>query len=181
MPPRASADGLWDASAAAAAPRGFGSGSLALDELDGMLAEEMDAESIAVKRLPPDIRVKRDRILLKWADFVRSAGVPRAPPSPPVAALRNVSLSFGGEPVLDGVSWEVCEGQIVGVVGESGCGKSTQLRLLAGEVAPSGGEAWRAEAPFPHVDVHHVPQEAVHAHHPTQLPRVAMQLTTARM
>ena len=44
MPPRASADGLWDASAAAAAPRGFGSGSLALDGLDGMLAEEMDAD-----------------------------------------------------------------------------------------------------------------------------------------
>ena len=33
----------------------------------------------------------------------------------------------------------------MGVVGESGCGKSTQLKLLAGELVPSSGAVWRAD------------------------------------
>ena len=48
-----------------------------------------------------------------------------------------MSLGFGEERALRAVSWEVCAGQIVGVVGESGCGKSSQLRLLAG--VPAAG------------------------------------------
>ena len=113
-------------------PRGFGGGGAALDSIRDW-AEETEAYAGAM--LPAELRARRDKILLKWANFVQTAGR-RTPPSPPIAALRNVSLWFGDEMVLREVSWELCEGQILGVVGESGCGKSTQLRLLAEEATP---------------------------------------------
>ena len=114
-------------------PRGFGGGGAALDSIRDW-AEETEAYAGAM--LPAELRARRDKILLKWANFVQTAGR-RTPPSPPIAALRNVSLWFGDEMVLREVSWELCEGQILGVVGESGCGKSTQLRLLAEEATPA--------------------------------------------
>lgn len=43
---------------------------------------------------------------------------------------------------LDGVSFQVNEGEALAIVGESGAGKSTLLRLLLGELAPDGGAAW---------------------------------------
>jgi oligopeptide transport system ATP-binding protein len=41
-----------------------------------------------------------------------------------------------------GVTLEVAEGETVGLVGESGCGKSSLARCIAGLVPPSGGEMW---------------------------------------
>lgn len=46
------------------------------------------------------------------------------------AGAVNVSFSYGGKTVLDGVSVEVPEHQIVGIVGRSGSGKSTLLKLF---------------------------------------------------
>ncbi len=46
------------------------------------------------------------------------------------AALRNVSFSYDGETVLNQLSVSFPENQIIGVVGKSGCGKSTMLKLL---------------------------------------------------
>ena len=51
----------------------------------------------------------------------------------PALSFREVSFSYDGEgPVLDGLSFEVGEGEVVALVGASGCGKSTILRLLCG-------------------------------------------------
>jgi phospholipid/cholesterol/gamma-HCH transport system ATP-binding protein len=46
--------------------------------------------------------------------------------------FEDVWLSFGGQPVLRGVSMECAEGQITSIVGPSGSGKSTVLRLAMG-------------------------------------------------
>ena len=46
------------------------------------------------------------------------------------AACEDVTFSYGGETILDGLDAQFPENRIVGVVGPSGCGKSTMLRLL---------------------------------------------------
>uniref|UniRef100_A0A7C4S6Z2 ABC transporter ATP-binding protein n=1 Tax=Geoglobus ahangari TaxID=113653 RepID=A0A7C4S6Z2_9EURY len=53
--------------------------------------------------------------------------------------IENIRKSYGDLKVLDGVSFEVREGEILCIVGESGCGKTTLLKIIAGiEKADSG-------------------------------------------
>jgi ATP-binding cassette, subfamily F, member 3 len=57
-----------------------------------------------------------------------------------VAELKSVSMSYGQLQVLDGVDLAVERGRKVALVGPNGAGKSTMLRILAGTLAPTGGE-----------------------------------------
>lgn len=54
--------------------------------------------------------------------------------------LRNLVLSYGGAPVVDGLNLDVRAGEILVLTGPSGCGKSTVLRALAGLLAPDSGD-----------------------------------------
>lgn len=56
----------------------------------------------------------------------------------PVLA-KGLAKSFGEKQVLQDLSLEIPAGQFVAVIGRSGCGKSTFLRLVAGLESPSGG------------------------------------------
>ena len=51
----------------------------------------------------------------------------------------GVSRSFGGRPVLEGVSFDVGPGEVVGLLGPNGAGKSTTIRVLLGLLRPSSG------------------------------------------
>ena len=53
--------------------------------------------------------------------------------------IRNLSVSFGSAPSVEGVDMSVEAGEIVGVVGESGSGKTTLARMILGLVEPSRG------------------------------------------
>lgn len=57
-------------------------------------------------------------------------------------SLQQVSLRYesASVPVLDAISLEVNAGELVVALGPSGCGKTSLLKLMAGFVAPSGGE-----------------------------------------
>src|ERR1700751_5969028 len=59
-----------------------------------------------------------------------------------VLRLVNVSKSFGATPAIDGVSFEVKRGEIVGVIGRSGAGKSTLIRCLNGLERADSGEIY---------------------------------------
>ena len=55
-------------------------------------------------------------------------------------SLRDVSLAFGGPPVLDGVSLSVSRGLRAALTGRNGEGKSTLFKVIAGELEPDAGE-----------------------------------------
>ena len=46
--------------------------------------------------------------------------------------IRNLTMKYGGRPVIDGLNLDLEKGQIVGLLGENGSGKTTLLRILTG-------------------------------------------------
>ena len=53
--------------------------------------------------------------------------------------MQSLSRTFGGRPVVDGVSLTIAAGQVTCLLGPSGCGKSTTLRMIAGVDTPDTG------------------------------------------
>ena len=62
-----------------------------------------------------------------------------------LVTLSNVTLSYGGNLVLDEVGFEIQRGDKIGLVGENGSGKSTILRLIAGDEQPLEGNIARSQ------------------------------------
>ena len=62
-----------------------------------------------------------------------------------VIDLLDVSVSFGGRPVLRDVEWRIAPGERTGIVGANGAGKSTLLGLIAGTIAPDAGRVKRGK------------------------------------
>ena len=57
----------------------------------------------------------------------------------PKVSIRNLTKSFDGKKILNGISFDLKEGEFLSVLGPSGCGKTTLLRILIGlETADSG-------------------------------------------
>jgi ABC-2 type transport system ATP-binding protein len=54
--------------------------------------------------------------------------------------IRNLSKSFGGKPALDDFSFHVGKGEIHGLLGHNGAGKSTTLGIILGMVMPDSGD-----------------------------------------
>lgn len=59
---------------------------------------------------------------------------------PPILTLSDISLTFGGNPLLEGLNLTVQPGDRVALVGRNGSGKSTLLKIMAGLVQPDTGE-----------------------------------------
>jgi branched-chain amino acid transport system ATP-binding protein len=58
----------------------------------------------------------------------------------PVLEVRDLSKHFGGIHAVEGVSFDVNEGEILGIIGPNGSGKSTLFNCILGQLNPSGGE-----------------------------------------
>ena len=63
----------------------------------------------------------------------------RSTPPDPALELVDVSVSLGGRPVLDRVSWRIRPGERWVVLGRNGCGKTTLLRIASLNLHPSSG------------------------------------------
>ena len=55
--------------------------------------------------------------------------------------VRDLICGYGDAPVLNGVSFRVSQGEMLGVIGPNGCGKTTLLRAVSGVLRWAGGEA----------------------------------------
>ncbi|HJX31656.1 MAG TPA: ATP-binding cassette domain-containing protein [Thermodesulfobacteriota bacterium] len=53
--------------------------------------------------------------------------------------INDVSMNFGGPPLLDGVTLQIEAGERIGLLGRNGSGKSTLMKLLAGQITPDSG------------------------------------------
>ena len=73
-------------------------------------------------------------------------------------SLKDVSLAFGGPPVLDKVSLSISKGLRAALTGRNGEGKSTLMKVIAGMLEPDGGEIVRA----PNLKTIYVSQEVPH-------------------
>lgn len=60
----------------------------------------------------------------------------------PIIKLEGVSKSFSGNVVLDQVDLEIYRGEALGIIGPSGTGKSTVLRIIAGLMQPDEGNVY---------------------------------------
>ncbi|MCX7169278.1 MAG: ABC transporter ATP-binding protein [Proteobacteria bacterium] len=54
--------------------------------------------------------------------------------------LSNVSFAYDRRPVLMDINMEIPRGKVVAIMGSSGCGKTTTLRLIGGKLKPTSGE-----------------------------------------
>ena len=58
----------------------------------------------------------------------------------PIISLENISLSFGNRKILDNISFKINHGQILGMLGPNGVGKSTIFNLITGLIKPDYGK-----------------------------------------
>ena len=60
--------------------------------------------------------------------------------------IHDVHLSYGQQPVLNGVSFTLGSGEIIGFLGDNGSGKTTTLSILSGVLRPQQGSIeWNGE------------------------------------
>ncbi len=75
----------------------------------------------------------------------------------PYLILDKLELAYGHWPLLDGASLVVDRGERIGLIGRNGTGKSSLIKIIAGEQTADAGEIWRQ----PGLRLGYVPQEPV--------------------
>lgn len=85
--------------------------------------------------------------------------------APPLIQLKDISLTFGGTPLLNGVELSVSQGERVCLIGRNGSGKSTLLKIVAGLVEPDKGSRFVQ----PGATIRYLPQEPDFSGHATTL------------
>ena len=102
----------------------------ALEEKEGLLKNIEQAEDLKLSSLP------------HFSDTL--------------VTFRNVSLAYDRRAILTGVNFSLHQGEIAALTGKNGCGKTSVLRLLNGELSPTGGEIRLASG----LRISYVPQNA---------------------
>ena len=75
-------------------------------------------------------------------ELADSLAITLPPRATPLVALDEVHTYYGKSHILHGVSLNVAPGEVVGLLGRNGVGKSTTLKTIMGLVRPSRGSVW---------------------------------------
>ena len=59
-----------------------------------------------------------------------------------IIELKNITVEFDGEKVLDNLNLSIKDKEFVTLLGQSGCGKTTTLRIIAGFIQPQSGDVF---------------------------------------
>jgi phospholipid/cholesterol/gamma-HCH transport system ATP-binding protein len=57
----------------------------------------------------------------------------------PLVEIRDLNFTYDSRPVLTGINMTIPRGKVVAIMGQSGCGKTTTLRLIGGQLRPTSG------------------------------------------
>ena len=79
------------------------------------------------------------------------------PDAKPQIVIENINKTFGAFTAVDNVNLRIYKGEMFALVGASGCGKTTLLRMLAGFAEPSGGRIMIEDADMTKVPPHERP------------------------
>src|SRR5947209_19845964 len=66
----------------------------------------------------------------------------------PIVQVRNLTKRFGDFTAVDGVSFDIRQGEILGLLGPNGAGKTTSIQMLLGLITPPAGEIRIFGLPF---------------------------------
>jgi branched-chain amino acid transport system ATP-binding protein len=110
-------------------------------------------------RPPRRMRETPDSACHGLIDPVPGAGSTRrvSAPGGPVLVVRDLTVRFGGIVALDGVSFQVADGQIVGLIGPNGAGKTTLFNCLSRLYTPERGSLEFEGRPIHGVPPHRIP------------------------
>src|ERR1700692_3408278 len=76
----------------------------------------------------------------------------RVDPDAAAVELVDVSFAYDVRPVLKGITMTIPRGKIVAIMGGSGCGKTTILRLIGGQLKPNAGKIMAAGQSVPDLE-----------------------------
>ena len=115
--------------------------------IEGWIADGAPGDWARVEATGPwwsDAVTRREAVFSALLDAARRAGrrPPAAAPAPPVGALLEgvgLTKSFRGRRVVDDVTVQVRQGEIVGLLGPNGAGKTTTFYLITGLIRPDAG------------------------------------------
>lgn len=79
---------------------------------------------------------------------------PNVKPDTPLLEVKELHKSYGGRPVVDGLSFHVQKGEIVALLGPNGAGKTTAFYMAIGLIRPDRGTVLFEDSPVTHLPMH---------------------------
>ena len=95
----------------------------------------------------------------------------------PLLSLSQLTRRFGGLTAVNGISFDIAEGEVVGLLGPNGSGKTTALNMISGALKPSSGEIKLRGMPIGGASAHRIARMGIAR--TFQLVRILPSLTVA--
>ena len=86
------------------------------------------------------IKVKKSKQITTAMSVIKSFRIKSFKKNIQVASFKNINLSYGDRKILDDINFEIYPGEILGLLGPNGVGKSTLFNLLIGLIKPNSGK-----------------------------------------